>query len=402
MNEAKQTALALTAVQLSGAVSLPIILAGYFVGSHYETYSGLLLIAIGNCVLLTLALIYTHMGYRYQYITVELIAKFYGERGILLCGISLLVLLLGWSVIQYHLISVALQTMFGMTQQKYILAGTFVTALATYFAICHGLHRFALINKVLIPAILLVLLLALQQISHRAVTLPPMRELPAIIGLIMIMTTAGGLVFDCPTYYRHAQSLAALRVSLLLLFALIIPVIEVMGFYLAKYSVLALDGNSLTGLLQQFNVAGLLFLCVSSLLSNCLNIYSATLVAKHFVAISYNKVLFTFCMISACISLSHSSDSMLTYLEAINCLAGIILLMVVTERLMQGSHLNALSKRQQRRHEYLLYLTIVCVAMLQCVAGLKQYGLFITASMVSMIIMLIDCQVRRLLCVNSQ
>lgn len=387
-------ALQLTAVQLSGAISLPTLLAGYYLGANYSLFAGMSLIVIGNALLLTIALLYTYIGYHYQVITVELVEKFFGERGMVVCGISLLVLMVGWSVIQYHFIGLAVYRMTGIANLSVVIA------LASYGVIRHGLGVFAFINKILIPCLLVVLYLAVGQIGAPVDTSLLHVNAAFSLGIILVITTAAGMVFDCPTFYRDADSALSMRISLMLLFGLVVPAMEFVGLFLAKNNALIINGNSLAAIFQQFNLIGLIFLSLSSFLSNCLNVYSATLVTMHFTKTSYSKTLLWVCMVPAGISLLNISDSLVLFLEVINGLAVIILIMVVTQRLFNGFNLNVITDIERRRHEHLLYIIIMFTLMLQCVPVLKQFGLFVTTCLSAALVMSSYYQTRKLICNN--
>lgn len=347
MSTLKQSWFTLSCLQLSGALSLPVIMIGYYLGQHYSLENCLIQIVLGNLSLFFLAAFYITVISKNKLLTVELAQCLLGPGGTALCAAGMVLSLLGWSAIQIHLLAA--------TTSHFYLA-VLGSALFLYFLTCKNLAYLARINKIILPFLVGSLGYFLVTAPQAGVTTPQLGTEPFKLGLVMILTAGSGLVFDLPTFYRHAATPRQAILSLALIFLLSLPLIEGLGIYLAAHY--SNNGNWLQSFINSFNLPTLFLLISSGLLGSCLNLYSATMILNSTLGFSYRKMLFLCCGLSALLSLINLEQKLSVFLEIINLNAEIITVLIFIYVFFKGSQLPHPKPAQKRMHQAIFYLTI--------------------------------------------
>src|SRR5689334_9051173 len=108
MKTFNQSWLTLSCLQLSGALSLPVIMVGYYLGHHASLEACLGQIFVGNALLFFISLFYMNVIHQKKMVTIEFAQCLFGSRGSFICAASMAISLMGWSAIQLHLIHSAL------------------------------------------------------------------------------------------------------------------------------------------------------------------------------------------------------------------------------------------------------------------------------------------------------
>ena len=376
MSSFKQSWVTLSCLQLSGALSLPIIMIGFYLGRHYSVQTGLLQIILGNASLFILSLLYMRLINREKRITIEFAQALFGPGGTSLCAAGLVISLIGWSAIQINLLAAS-------TRQPYFTA--VLTALVIYFLTCRDLAYLARANKIILPllgASLVYLLLTIPQ--ARSFT-PVLAHEAFILGLMMVVTAGSGLVFDLPTFFRHAATTRDALLALTMLFLLALPAIECLGIYLALH--FSNNEHWIAGFLSSFSLPALFFLMLSGLSGACLNLYSATVVMNKLLGYSYKKTLLFFCSLSALFAMVNLERHFSTFLEVINLNAEIITVLLLVYMGFKGVQLPQPASNQKRSHQAIFFLVLLYAGCSKLFQISLTQDLFLDTALLSCILM---------------
>jgi len=377
----KQSWLTLSALQLSGAMSLPVMLVGFYLGQHYSLYASILAIMLGNLILLSLALFYQKSIYQKKWATIEFAQALFGKNGSTISAMGLMMSLVGWSAIQINLIT----TVLGGS----LLIPPLLVALI-YGLSRNDLKRFATANYVILAMVIGCLSYFLLTMSHPKILQPVMQAESFRLGLLLVLTTGCGALFDLPTFYRHAATRKDLILSLMLVFMFILPLIEIVGIYVSTQCTFVGDQSTWIGqFVHTFNFSSLLFLIMSGMLGACLNLYSASVVMNKTFSISYKKSLFVLGLASGLLSLVNLENHFLTILEIINLNTEIVFVLIMVYLAIKGSTM-LIPTIQQRKIHQCLFLLILSYLLLTKIYPIDLFhDLFIDTAFLGVLCMTI-------------
>lgn len=330
-----QTWLALSCIQVSGALSLPVILVGFFLGQHFTIQQCITQIFFGNFILWILAMSYQVLINQHKVSTIDFAAYIFGERGKIICAIGMVSSLIGWSAIQLHLISS--------------------------------------ISASLVPINSVVMLSPAVNESYR-------------IGLMLVITAASGVVFDLPTFYRFSRTPKDAEISLILLFMIALPLIEGFGVYLSQS---ALGANSAMQTIQQYDRFLLAFLIFSDVIGTCLNLYSASTIIHRAFELSFKKALILVCVGAIALARVNIQQNYSLVLELVNMSAEILGVIVLTYAVLNRLTMPIPTVTQQKMHQLFFYLTIGIIIYLK-IYGISMFNdLFLDVGFLTSVSMLI-------------
>lgn len=380
MSQFKQSWFTLSCLQLSGAVSLPIIMIGFYLGQHYSLGTSLLQILLGNLSLFVLAALYMRVINRQKQVTIEFAQALFGRSGTYLCAAGLVLSLIGWSAIQINLLA-------AITPQPSFAA--MLIAGIIYFLTCRDLAYLARINKLVLPLLGASLIYLLVSMPHTEAFVFPRKNESWKLGFMMVITAGSGLVFDLPTFFRHAATPRAALQALAVIFLLSLPAIEGLGIHLALHF-----GNNehwVKGFLSSFSLPSLFFLMVSGLSGACLNLYSATLVLNRLLGYHYRKTLLLLCSLSGLFAFVNLERHFSSFLELINLNAEIITVLILIYITFKGAHLPQPSLQQKKAHQVIFFLVLVYAGCSRLFQISLTQDLFLDVAMLSAVLMSSYC-----------
>ncbi|MDR3477908.1 MAG: hypothetical protein P4M14_07745 [Gammaproteobacteria bacterium] len=351
INQIKQSWLTLGCLQLSGALSLPVILIGYYLGQHGGTQAALLQLGLGNAILFCLSAFYLAIIHPKKWVTIEFAQHLFGSAGTYICAVGMVLSLIGWSAIQINLIGLAIghSTIFV----------NMLMVLLIYAFTCRDLTYLATVNKLLLPIICLCFCYMLVSVPSNSFPHAPIALDSFKIGLMMVITAGSGLVFDLPTFYRHAATPKDGLLGLIFIFGFALPLVECAGIYLAKQSFLPVDYSDwMTNFINHFDLFSLFFLMLSGLLGTCLNLYSAGIIVSRTIKLSYQQSLLLCSVLAAMLSLINLEKQFGFFLEIINLNAEIMTALLFMYVMVRGRQLPMPDTRQKRLHQSIFYLVI--------------------------------------------
>ncbi len=265
----------LASIQIGGAICLPMIMVGHTLGQTYGLLSAWVAIALGNAVLLGLALLMFRISYPGRFTTIEHASLYFGSKGILLLAFAMAFSMLGWFGIQLNVMSQSiLEVMSAYLGERTFSPlwinmglGCFITGVALY-----GIRAIHQLANMSLPILVLTLGYALYMQENAQIneTLPFSWK-----GTSLIVAAAIAAVIDLPTYFRHARTAQDGWISLVLIFGITLPLIEATGVYLASHGA----GDQLIDHLKHpaypwWNGWIALFLLLAGWTTNNTNLYS--------------------------------------------------------------------------------------------------------------------------------
>ncbi len=257
----QQSWLHLTMVQLGGALCLPVIMVGQSLATTYGCIPAITAIMIGNMLLMIVGMILVRNSFAARTSTVETAAYFLGTRASGIFALTMILSMTGWFALQLAIIGGAAQKMLQLIPLDISLTliigilGTCILGMVSF-----GIKGIASCATVTAPLLALTVGCALYKSLIGAPNptggIAVASNMSALGAVSLVISIALAAVIDIPTYYRHARSLKDGTISIILLFIVAIPLIEMAGVAL---------GLRQTGTLIDILAAqgGLLWLCLS-------------------------------------------------------------------------------------------------------------------------------------------
>ncbi len=329
----------LSAIQLSGALSFPMLMIGYYLGLYEPSKTVVEQIVLGNIISLILGIFYLFPILKYRVITVEMASFLYGKVGLTICSLSLLITLIGWSVIQMQFIDNAVSSIFANQ-------GDWLNQLLT------GGHQYSRVS-----------------ISFS-------------LGLIMIITSGCTLIFDLPTFFRYAKNKNHGVLGLGVIYCIGIIFIQLLGLYLSQHQQTVLN---LSHYQKLFGVG----IIVTGLFTNAINIFSSGMILHKL----YKMPLKLAYLIPSIVVLAGAQIAIIgrlpEFLEWMSCCAEIILSMTLAYIVIKGLDLSLINVKDKRAHYFIFMLTLMCVTIGQITNFKYLSDSFIVAGLISFILTLI-------------
>lgn len=271
----KQNWWQLSSIQIGGAICLPVIMIGQALSQTYGFSTALISIIIGNFILLLLGLVSAKMSHEKRKNTVENAQEYFGDKGVSFFALAMSISLLGWFGIQVNMMSLSLFDLLSIDLNNhstllFLLNLCFGTVI-TLFAL-KGIRALNILADISMPLLIITLAYAFFTADKNAQA----TEVPfSLAGVSLVIAMSVAIVIDLPTYFRHAKTVKDGLISISVIFGLIIPVLQIVGVYLASSSA---GGNMLDVLKREngslWNLWVASFLILAGWTTNNLNLYS--------------------------------------------------------------------------------------------------------------------------------
>lgn len=312
----------LSSVQIGGAICLPVIMTGQVLSQTYGFASSFAAVWAGNVILLLLGIVSVCMSLDIKKTTVETAADFFDKRGTRLFALALVFSLVCWFAIQTDMMALGmidLLSLDGWGSGGKMMINT-VLGLIMTLACLYGIKGFRLLANITVPLLLFTL-------AYAFFTVKPVASTPAysftLAGSSLVIAMSIGVVIDFPTYFRFARNRRDGIISVFLIFACALPLLEMLGIYLAQ----GVDEGSILDVLKRpeipfWNVWIALFIILAGWTTNNLNLYSAAMSMQSIVKNVNDKSLM-FVLGFAGTVLSYFD--LLAHLEVVLDLMGIVI-----------------------------------------------------------------------------
>ena len=320
----QQNWIQLATIQIAGAICLPILMIGEQIGRSYEFLHAITAIIIGNILLCILAIITAFMAFRFKQYTICNAQNFFGPSGTKLLGLSMIMSLMGWFAIQLNVISLSIEKTIFLTSNTMppIIIINLVVGVALIITARFGIAFIKKIATLCMPFFIVVIVIALIKTIQNPLS-QTMSANSSYGAISLVIASAIMAVIDLPTYYRFSKTKKDSFISLIVLFVITIPMLEIIGVYIGIHN----NGNNILDALTQnqslfFQLIILLFLILSGCTTNNMNLYSAA-TTLDYLAPKINVSTRT--LFLGCIGTALSCFNMLDNLEPILNALGILL-----------------------------------------------------------------------------
>ena len=290
-NFIKQTWTQLAIIQIAGVICLPILMIGEQIGRSYEFFYAITSIIIGNLLLCILAIITSFMAFSFKQYTIKNAQIFFGFFGTKLLGISMIISLIGWFAIQLSVISLSIEKIMLLifNVAPYVAIINVVVGLVLIITARFGIYLIKKVSTFFIPFFIIVMFISLvKSIQNPIVQVASNNKSYCAISLVI--ASAIMAVIDLPTYYRFSRSKKDSFISLVILFIIVVPILEIIGMFIGLHGSGSNILESLTNNQNKvFQFFILMFLILSGCTTNNMNLYSATTTLNYF----FNKFSLT-------------------------------------------------------------------------------------------------------------
>jgi purine-cytosine permease-like protein len=311
----------LSAVQIGGAICLPVIVIGQTLYQTYGFESSIAAVIVGNAVLLLLSIVAVWISYDKKKTTVDTAADFFDKRGTRLFALAMTFSLVCWFAIQTDMMALGVVDLFGLDgwgSGGKIMINAVLGAIMT-LACLYGVKGFRLLANISMPLFLFTL-------AYAFFTVEPIAPTHAydfsLGGSSLIIAISVAIVMDFPTYFRFARKKRDGIISIFLIFACALPFLQILGIYLAQG---VTEGSILDTLKRSeiplWNIWIALFLILAGWTTNNLNLYSAAMsIQSIYKNVSEKSLTLLLGLVGTVLSLF----DLLAHLEAVLDLMGIL------------------------------------------------------------------------------
>jgi len=268
----------LTAIQLSGWTSLPILATSIFVLQQNSFLGAALTIFVGNVILWFIRLGIIAMSHDKRQSTLDLAHDYMGKVGSYFIAALLLISTLVWFLIQTTAASNALTHLISLQESPKIdqfVQVSVILGLASTFLCMEGIVLLRRLSVIAFPILLVTFLLIffyVPSFSHEN------HNSLSLAGLSLVLATNLGITADMPTFFRHsnswADSIKALcatqLMSLILGIASLYLGALINGMFEINQNILLQNGQAI------LRYALILFIFISAVTANVANVYSAS------------------------------------------------------------------------------------------------------------------------------
>lgn len=276
----KQSVFTLTAIQVAGATSLPVLSSSIKLFHQYGFATALWILFLGNLLIWISAFVIIQMTANTTKNTLDNVRDYLGRIGGWSVGIVILISVTAYYVAQTNMATEMLISLLpfkeGYNINKFFQFGV-VLGIASVLAIIQGIRGLRWLSTISFPIIIaafLGLVLALPSQNSVAISVPS-----PFSGLIIGLGIGLAITVDYPTFFQHSRSKQSSLRAVTAIQAITF-LIGVGGIYLGKYIDATDNLSGWYALINGTFVTKVLFVCLvvlSCLCVNALNVYSASI-----------------------------------------------------------------------------------------------------------------------------
>lgn len=272
----------LAAIQIGGAICLPVLLIGFELGRLLPKMEALLAILIGNLVITLLALPIARLAATKCLTTSDSMELVFGKMGAKVTALLLLSCLLVWFSIQTQLIVTEctqflhLQVHVGVWYLLVMLVAG-ITFLTTY----KGIQAIGKVASYAVPVLCFTLVASLISHAHTQQTGFQLESPPfsLLSGIVMVIGCAIFAVIDLPTYFREAKNPQEAQKATIASFLVGLTLVEATGVILSQPGKTLLESLALSSSIF-WSLWLVFFIFVAGWTTNVANLYSSIQAAK--------------------------------------------------------------------------------------------------------------------------
>lgn len=274
-----QTAWQLSAIQLSGWTSLPILATSVLILEQNTFHGAVLTIIVGNAMLWFIRFAIIAMSYKKRQSTLDISKDYLGNIGSYFIGVLCIISTLAWFIAQTtaasntltHLISIQEDPNIDKFTQMSVLLGIIST-----FLCMEGIVVLRKLTTLVFPFLLIAFIVIMFTLP---LSIP--QESTAVLslsGLTLVLGTNLGITSDLPTFFRHSKSFQTSVIALTII-QLMSLVLALCSLYFGMILTSTFDVNDgiVLGMGNEVLRYGLIiFVVLSVICANVANVYSAS------------------------------------------------------------------------------------------------------------------------------
>jgi len=274
----KQNWIEITAIQLGGAICLPVILVGFQLGRDLGIGMGLGCLFVANLFLFLLSLVGAHLASSGERSTLETVELFFGKKGKSFFALLMIGSLLVWFAIQAQMASsdlylVVQQLGIGANRELLCFGVTLLMVIIPLF----GFEAIAKVADFTVPFMLAAICFSalFHMVQGQTMEVCPSAALTTM-NFCLVVAANICAVCDMPTFFRHAKNLVHAQKAAVATFLIGIPAVEAIGLCIGSFSqgkgfleALCPSGDSV------FRACFALFIFLAAFTNNNGNFYSA-------------------------------------------------------------------------------------------------------------------------------
>ncbi len=279
LHDTEQSVWELSAIQLSGWTSLPILATSLLILQQNSFYGSIMTIIVGNAILWFIRLGIILMTYKKRKSTLDISRDYLGNFGSYFIGTLLILATLAWFIAQTTAASNTLTQLIAIEEHpsinKFVQMSVLLGILSTFLCM-EGIVALKKLATWTFPFLLAAFVVILVTVPFK---LPPQNNAAlSLAGLSLVLGSSLGITSDMPTFFRHSKSLTSSIIAL--------TIVQVMSLALAIASLFfgAIISNSFevnsAAVLSASNlllrIALIVFLFLSAICANVANVYSAS------------------------------------------------------------------------------------------------------------------------------
>ncbi len=253
------------------SLGIPVITVGFRLAEKYGAGVAICSILIGNLILWLIAMTISSMAIEDRSNAVENVKEYLGKYGAFFMVLVLLIAFLNWFVLQINTSIPSIGHYFGIEKKDGLVrlgAGIgFFTALVSI----GGIRIIKWITTVSFPIVFCYYIFAVLQSNYSLSSAHQWGvALPAVLTTILVLLPG---VVNLPTFFRHARTKSDCYLALTIM-TLVISFFEIATIWMTF-----VDGSGVIGFgstSSMFSLATLLFIFISLVTTNLLNIYYAS------------------------------------------------------------------------------------------------------------------------------
>lgn len=279
LQDTQQSVWQLTAIQLGGWTSLPILATSVLILQENSFYGSILTIVVGNAILWFIRLGIILMSHKKRQSTLDISQDYLGHFGSYFIATLLLIATLFWFIAQTtaasntltHLVNIKEHPSINQFVQMSVLLGIVST-----FLCMEGIIVLRKLCVLILPVILLSFCIIIFTVPFK-IPAQPTASL-SLSGLSLVLGSSLGITSDMPTFFRHSKSLhtSIMALTLVQIVSLAIGLGSlffgsiITGSFDVDVDKVLLSNNDL------LRISLIVFLFCTAICANVANVYSAS------------------------------------------------------------------------------------------------------------------------------
>lgn len=271
----------LSTIQIGGVICMPVFMIGQTLYQLYGFSTSIIAVIVGNFVLFSLGLISAKMSVEGRKTTMENAIDYFGEEGVKCFSLAFALSLVGWFAIQLNMMTLGVMDLFSLDANSISIQTSLNVALGlvmTFFAL-YGVRGISILANISLPLLLATIAYAAYTVERAPGAETAFEKFPLSFGGVsLVIAMAIGFIIDLPTYFRHATTARAAYISIILVFGLCLPALEIIGVYLAS----AITEGTFLEIFKRnnsamWNIWTATFLVLAGWTTNNVNLYSGVI-----------------------------------------------------------------------------------------------------------------------------